>query len=79
MVTVLPKGRSIYIYNRDNIPIATHRLGFKTRSMVYLPDQHKGLTSESAQIATRGRGNQIEETQVEIRSLDDYMELVANA
>jgi hypothetical protein len=78
-VTVLPRGRTLEIYNQENVSIAPHPLGFKTRSLVYLPDQFKGFTAETTHIAPQGRCRQIEETSVEVRILDDYAELMANA
>ncbi|WP_419187287.1 Mu transposase domain-containing protein [Ferrithrix thermotolerans] len=42
LITVLPRGRFLEIKDQAGEVIATHRLGFKTRSLVYLKDQYKG-------------------------------------
>jgi transposase len=78
-VTVLPRGRFLEIKDQAGEVIATHRLGFKTRSLVYLKDQYKGLNAKSAVIAPVARGYQREDFPVEVRSLDDYAGVVGLA
>lgn len=79
LVTVLPRGRTIEIRDQEGEIIATHPLGFKTRSLVYLSDQYKGLTAKTAVIAPVARGYQREDSSVEVRSLDEYAEVVSHA
>lgn len=70
-VTVIPRQRIIDIYDRNGELIATHQLGFKIRSIVFLPGQYQKMEGQEAHLPARPRALQVE-TVVEIRSLGDY-------
>ncbi|WP_143711918.1 Mu transposase domain-containing protein [Acidimicrobium ferrooxidans] len=76
-VWVLPRGRTLEITDATGKVIATHPLGFKTRTVVYLPQQYQGIAASEPALALRGpRARQLAEVDVEVRSLDAYEALV---
>ena len=72
-VWVLPRARTLEITDETGKVIATHSLGFKTRTVVYLPQQYQGIPRAELAGALRGpRARQLVDTTVEVRSLEAY-------
>lgn len=72
-VEVLPKQRTIEIYSNAKL-IASHQLSYQKRSLVYLHNQYQGITTEAGRLTPPVLTKQIIESEVEIRSLDEYVE-----
>ena len=70
-VTLIPRRRRIEIYADNGELIATHPLAFKTRSIVWLPDQYREMTDPAQHLLTPARAHQLD-TPVETRPLSAY-------
>ena len=66
-VTVIARKHTIDIHDDNDELIATHQLGFKTRSILLLPGQYQKMEGQDAHPLTPAR-----ETTVEVCSLSDY-------
>lgn len=79
-VWVLPRKRALEIRNSEGRLIATHPLGFKTRSIVYLPNQYHGLPRAPLAGSPSGlRAHQLANIEVDMRSLDTYAAVCSDA
>lgn len=75
-VLIYPREHHLEITTSDHLPIATHSLRFKTRTIVYLPHSYTDL-GQIHKIMERSKphGIQIPEVTVEHRPLSFYQEL----
>ncbi|CAG4909071.1 IS21 family transposase [Acidithrix sp. C25] len=78
VVSVIVENNALLVFLDEEL-IATHALSYKKRSMVYLPEQYKGIERHGSFIGPVPIARQYVDTQVQQRSLGVYEEVSLNA